>query len=95
MHHRLRGVKPEAAELGKHEWWVVDLAEALGLRPAKVRRWIRRGWLHGRQTPGQGFWVAWADAAELRRLRQLKARSRRGGSAYPQELMTPKERPAP
>jgi DNA invertase Pin-like site-specific DNA recombinase len=92
--HGLRGVKPEAAELGKHEWRVVDLAAALGLRPAKVRLWIRRGWLHGRQTPGQGFWVAWADGAELRRLRKLKARSRRGGSAYPQELITPKERPA-
>jgi DNA invertase Pin-like site-specific DNA recombinase len=91
--HGLREVKPEAAALGKHEWWVIDLAEALGLRPAKLRLWIRRGWLHGRQTPGQGCWVAWADAAELRRLRKLKARSSRGGSAYPRELITPKERP--
>ena len=89
----LRDVKPEAAELAKHAWWVSDLAEALGLSPAKVRRWIRLGWVQGRQVPGQGQWVAWADGAELRRLRKLKARSRQGGPAYPQELITPKNGP--
>jgi DNA invertase Pin-like site-specific DNA recombinase len=91
--HGLRDVKPEAAALARHEWWVSDLADALGLSPAKVRRWIRLGWVQGRQVPGQGQWVAWADGAELRRLRKLKARSRQGGPAYPQELITPKNRP--
>jgi hypothetical protein len=90
--HGLRDVQPEAA-LGQHEWRVVDLAAVLGLSPAKVRRWIRCGWLHGRQPPGPGPWVAWADGVELRRLRKLKARSRKGGSAYPRELITPKKRP--
>jgi DNA invertase Pin-like site-specific DNA recombinase len=85
--HGLRDVKPAAAALAKHEWWVNDLAEALGLSPAKVRRWIRLGWVHGRQVPGPAQWVAWADGAELRRLRKLKARSRKGGPAYPQELI--------
>jgi DNA invertase Pin-like site-specific DNA recombinase len=91
----LRDVTAEAAELAAHEWWVRDLAATLGLRSAKVRRWIRLGWLHGRQAPGPGHWVAWADRAELRRLRKLKAHSRQGGPAYPQELITPKNHPNP
>jgi hypothetical protein len=88
----LRDVTP-AAELAKHESWVSDLADALGLRPAKVRRWIRYGWVQGRQLPGQGLWVAWADGAELRRLRKLKTHSRQGGPASPQELTTPTHYP--
>lgn len=91
--HGLREVQPDAAKLAKHEWRVVDLAAVVGLRPAKLRQWIRRGWLHGRQIPGQGQWLAWADRAEVRRLRKLKARSRKGGSAYPRELITPKNHP--
>jgi hypothetical protein len=92
--HGLRDIRPEAAPLARHEWRVTDLAAALGLSPAKVRRWIRLGWLQGRQTPGQGQWVAWADGAELRRLRKLKVRSRKGGPAYPQEWITPQKRSA-
>jgi hypothetical protein len=89
----LRNVTPAAAELAKHEWWVRDLAAALGLSPAQVRRWIRYGWVQGRQLPGQGLWVAWADGAELRRLRTLKTHFRQGGPAYPPELTAPKHDP--
>jgi hypothetical protein len=89
----LRDVQPVAAELAPHEWWVSDLAAAVGLNPAKVRRWIRWGWVQGRQLPGQGQWVAWADGAELRRLRKLKAHSGQGCPAYPPELITPKRHP--
>jgi hypothetical protein len=89
----LRQVKPEDADLGKHEWRLAELAALLGVKAGKLRLWLRRGWLHGRQTSGQGHWVAWADKAELRRLRKLTACSRRGGSAYPPEVITPKKRP--
>jgi hypothetical protein len=91
--HGLRDVKPVAAALAKHEWWVAELAATLGVSPGKVRRWIRRGWLHDRQVPGQGQWVAWADGAEVRRLRKLKACSRQGGGPDPQEVLTPKKHP--
>jgi len=46
----------------------------------------------GRQTAVQGFWIAWADGAELKRLRQLQARSERGVITHPDELITPKKK---
>jgi hypothetical protein len=43
-----------------------------------------------RQTPVQGYWIAWADEQELERLRELAARSHRGRTGYPPELTTPR-----
>ena len=50
---------------GKGEWWLPDLAAALGVRPIVVHRWRWSGWLHGRQLPGvNGRWIVWADRSE-------------------------------
>lgn len=76
--------------LGPDEWWLVDLACALQTSPLKLRDWIVRGWVTARQTPVQGYWIAWADEAELQRLRELRARSHRGVTSYPLELTTPR-----
>ena len=79
--------------LGQHEWWLTDLARELQMSHLKLRDWAVRGWVHGRQTPVQGYWILWADKDEVRRLRKLLAESRRGVNAYASELRTPKERP--
>jgi DNA invertase Pin-like site-specific DNA recombinase len=78
--------------LGSGEWQLGDLALELGIPKAKLRAWIVRGWLHARQTPGAGCWIAWADEAERKRLRTLNECSQRGARGFPPELTTPKKR---
>ena len=77
--------------LGPHEWWLVDLACKLQVNSLKLRDWICRGWVTARQTPVQGYWIAWADEQEIQRLRELRTRSRRGSTGYPQDLTTPRK----
>jgi DNA invertase Pin-like site-specific DNA recombinase len=79
--------------VGDHEWWLTDLARELKMSHLKLRDWACRGWVHGRQTPVQRYWILWADKDEVKRLRKLLARSRRGMNAYTSELKTPKKRP--
>lgn len=80
--------------LGKHEWWLTDLARALKMSHLKLRDWADRGWVHSRKTPVQGRWILWADNGEVKRLKNLLAESRRGVNAYRSDLKTPKDRPA-
>lgn len=58
-----------------------------------MRRWLRAGWLTARRD-ADGHHVIWADASELRRLRELHRLPRtwatRGRLA---ELTRPKPRP--
>ncbi len=43
---------------------------ALGLSPHTLHGWWKKGWMHVRQVGGRGgLWAAWADVAELGRLR--------------------------
>jgi hypothetical protein len=94
---QLRGIVPnERAHdelLGRHEWWLIDLADELKTTREKLQEWAKRGWLHGRKTPVQGCWILWADKDELRRLRNLIARSRPGKNRNASELKIPKELP--
>ena len=89
----LANEKAAADQRTPQEWWLADLGRELGIAALKLRDWILRGWLHGRQTPAQGLWIAWADRDELKRLRKLKACSVRGAVSYPEDLTTPKKRP--
>jgi hypothetical protein len=62
-------------KLKKHEWWVPDLADRLGMPRVTLSHWIYRGWVKARQLDGaQGRWIVWADAKELKRLEQLRNR---------------------
>jgi DNA invertase Pin-like site-specific DNA recombinase len=79
--------------LEKHEWRLPDLAQKVGIAPAKLRAWAQRGWIHARQTPVYGHWILWADREELQRLRQLKRRSTPGTFAHASALTQPKKRP--
>jgi len=74
------------------EWRLVDLAFELGMPKAKLRAWIVRGWVHARQTPPAGCWIAWADDSERQRLRTLNEHSQRGVRGFPPELTTPTKR---
>ena len=72
------GVPPgvrDASDLpGTDECWLPELATRLGVTPIIVHRWRWSGWLHARQLRGEnGRWVVWANAAEVTRLRQLRA----------------------
>jgi DNA invertase Pin-like site-specific DNA recombinase len=78
--------------LRDNEWWLIDLARELQMSALKLRDWAARGWLHSRRTTIQRYWVLWADADELERLRTLLAQSRRGINAYATDLTTPKQR---
>jgi DNA invertase Pin-like site-specific DNA recombinase len=84
--------KGGAEMLGQHEWWLGDLAREVGLSSWKLREWVRQGWLHGRQAVAEGPWIVWADPEEIKRLKKLRARSKRGVRAHPTELITPKKR---
>ena len=79
--------------LGKHEWWLSDLADELQTTRSKLQEWALRGWVQGRKTPVQGCWVLWADNDELRRLRALIAKSQPGKNRHPSDLKRPKKRP--
>jgi len=78
--------------IGRHEWWLTDLARELEMSHLKLRDWANRSWVHSRKTPVQGYWILWADKEEVRRLRKLLAQSRRGVNTYSSELRTPKKR---
>jgi DNA invertase Pin-like site-specific DNA recombinase len=78
--------------LGNNEWWLTDLARELKMGCDKLRDWSVRGWVHCRKTPLQGYRVLWADADEVKRLKNLLALSRRGTQGYASKLTTPKTR---
>jgi DNA invertase Pin-like site-specific DNA recombinase len=94
---QLRGIVPnERAHdemLGRHEWWLNDLADELKTTREKLQEWAKRGWVHGRKTPVQGCWILWADKDELRRLRKLIVKSRPGKNRHASELKIPKQLP--
>jgi DNA invertase Pin-like site-specific DNA recombinase len=61
------------AALQAHEWWLSDLTRMTGISSTTLHNWRKRGWLKARWHPQTKRWVAWADAAELERLRQRHA----------------------
>jgi hypothetical protein len=76
--------KRPAPALGEHEWWLTDLAQALGMPPVTLYSWLRRGWVRARreeQAPQR--WILWADAAEVERLRE---RAQRPAGYYTRRL---------
>jgi DNA invertase Pin-like site-specific DNA recombinase len=83
-----------AAGLGPNEYRPAGLAERLGINRDTVRRWIRVGWVHGRRDES-GHHVIWADAGELRRLRELHRLPRTwANKARLNKLTKPGPRPA-
>jgi DNA invertase Pin-like site-specific DNA recombinase len=79
--------------LGPDEFRPVALARRLGVSRQTLRRWRQFGWISARRD-ADGHYVLWADASELRRLRELR-RSIRARATGPgvEKLKTPKPRP--
>jgi DNA invertase Pin-like site-specific DNA recombinase len=63
-------------DLDRHEWWLGELARELGMPEATLYGWLRRGRLQarGQEEKAPYRWIVWADEAELRRLKRLRAR---------------------
>jgi DNA invertase Pin-like site-specific DNA recombinase len=79
--------------LGKNEYRPASLARKLGVSRDTVRRWLRVGWLNVRRD-ADGHHIIWADAAELRRLRELHRLPRTWANRTRlAELKRPKQRP--
>jgi DNA invertase Pin-like site-specific DNA recombinase len=80
--------------LGTDEYRPMGLARRLGISRDTVRRWLRAGWLNLRRDE-DGHHVIWADADELRRLRELHALPRTWANKKRlAKLKKPKPRPA-
>ena len=80
--------------LGPNEYRPAGLAERLAIHRDTVRRWIRVGWVHVRRDEN-GHHVIWADAGELRRLRELRQLPRDWANrARLAQLIKPGPRPA-
>ena len=80
--------------LGKDEYRPAGLAKKLEVKRDTVRRWMRVGWLNLRKDDA-GHAIIWADADELRRLRELHRLPRTWSNKDAlAELQKPKQRPA-
>jgi DNA invertase Pin-like site-specific DNA recombinase len=80
--------------LTPNEYRPMGLARRLGISRDTVRRWLRAGWLSLRRDDN-GHHVIWADASELRRLRELHDLPRTwANKARLAKLKKPKPRPA-
>jgi excisionase family DNA binding protein len=79
--------------LGRDEYRPGSLARRLGISRDTVRRWLRAGWLTAHRD-AEGHHVIWADASELRRLRELHRLPRTWATRDRlAELTKPKPRP--
>lgn len=67
---RKKSHSKERADLGEEEWWLPELALAIGMPGVTLYHWVRRGWVNARQREDRR-WVVWADEAEVERLRRL------------------------
>jgi hypothetical protein len=79
--------------LGAHEWWLADLARAVGMPPVTLYNWIGRGWVRARQEaqPPRRR-ILWADGPDLARLRE---RARRPAGYYTRRRWVDDAAPAP
>lgn len=67
LHQTLRRQRPV---LNEHEWWLSDLQSELGCSNSTLHLWRKRGWIQARRYDHDRRWIAWADKAELQRLKQ-------------------------
>ena len=82
------------AGLEPDEYRPMGLARRLGISRDTIRRWLRAGWLNLRRDE-DGHHVIWADAGELRRLRELHHLPRTwANKTRLAKLKKPKPRPA-
>jgi hypothetical protein len=78
--------------LGMDEWRPGALARHLGIPRDTVNKWRVKGWISARRD-ADGYWVLWADAGEITRLRELHGLPRTwANKARLKKLIKPKRR---
>jgi hypothetical protein len=86
--------KSDRSVLGPDEWFVVDLARAVGIPKNTLHAWRQRGWVSFRRPPGlRTPCVCWADPEELDRLRWLAQSPKGWWQPPPPPLLTTPKRP--
>jgi hypothetical protein len=74
---------PAGGLLGEHAWLLGERARKLGMPQVTLQRWVRVGWVHGRELPTpEGHGAIGADAGAWQRLARLRT-GPRGGSDEP------------
>jgi len=78
--------------LGPNEWRPGTLARHLDIPRDTVNKWRSKGWLSARRDQ-DGYWILWADADEIARLRELHALPRTwANKSRFKQLIKPKRR---
>lgn len=77
------------------EWLASELAQALGVSRTTIHDWMKAGWIKSRRVPHtRRLYACWADAADLKRLRELARRPRHWyDPPLPSWLTTPRANP--
>ena len=71
----LRNVRTRArGKLGEHEWWLSDLARSLQMSTTTLHAWVKRNWVKAYRQETTGYWIVWADEAQIAELKQRRAR---------------------
>ena len=71
----LREVRTRArGKLGEHEWWLSDLAHSLQMSTTTLHAWVKRDWVKAYRQEKTGYWIVWADEAEVAKLQQYRVR---------------------
>jgi hypothetical protein len=79
--------------LGPHEWRPGALARHLDISRHTINKWRSKAWLHSRRDD-DGYWILWADADEIARLRELHVLPRTwANKSRLKQLIKPKRRP--
>jgi len=64
--------RTDQGSLGPSQWWLATLAREIGMPPATLSGWLKRGWITGRQDTRPPYrWIITADQAEVECLRAL------------------------
>ena len=82
--------------LRPNEWLASELVEELQVSRTTIHDWMKAGWIAYRRVPHQPrrIYACWADAMELKRLRELARRPRHWyDPPLPAWLTTPRAKP--
>jgi DNA invertase Pin-like site-specific DNA recombinase len=89
------GESPQTIVLGRDEWWESSLARRMRMPQRTIHNWVLKGWVRYRRSPLRGYYILWADAKELERLKRLRAQTNvQHKGPYPTQLTTPRKRTA-
>lgn len=83
---RRRKLIRDRPELSTGFWRAKVLAKELGIAAPTLTQWRYRNWVQSAQVGSR--WIYWADAAELKRLRQLASHPPSGSTPTPEHLTT-------